>query len=139
MQFTNTLFALAAAMAVSADTTFKVSDFSAACIPHSGQCSYSFTVIQPGTMETTGVQCSTQKTSDGTLPAVTDGTCVDSSRTWTVTKPAAGGLVLTVSQQVTPNSASTGSYTIPASDLVMTQTGASTQQSYTGPTAFDLA
>jgi hypothetical protein len=39
MQFTNTLFALAAAMAVSADTTFKVSDFSAACIPHSGQCS----------------------------------------------------------------------------------------------------
>lgn len=39
MQFTNTLFALAAAMAVSADVVYKVSDFSASCIPHSVECS----------------------------------------------------------------------------------------------------
>lgn len=101
--------------------------------------SYDFTVLQPGTMETTGVDCTKMLGSDGSLPAVTDGTCTDSSRTWTVTKPAAGGLVLTVSQPVTPSSNQTGSYTIPASDLEYTQTGASTQQSYTGPTAFNLS
>ena len=90
-------------------------------------------------METTGVKCSSMKGSDGTLPAVTDGTCTDSSRTWTVAKTSSGGLTLTVSQPVTPSSNQTGSYTIPASDLTMTQTGASTQQSYTGPTAFNLS
>lgn len=90
-------------------------------------------------METTGVECSKMTGSDGTLPAVSDGTCSESSRTWTVTKPALGGLVLTVSQPVTPSSNTTGSYTIPASDLAMTQTGASIQQSYTGPSSFALS
>lgn len=77
--------------------------------------------------------------SDGTLPAVTDGTCTQSSRTFTVSKPAAGGLLLTVSQPVSPSSNQSASYTIPASELTMTTTGASTQQSYTGPEAFDLS
>lgn len=39
MQFSTAFFALAASMAVSADTVFQVSDFSASCIPHSSQCS----------------------------------------------------------------------------------------------------
>lgn len=39
MQFSNAFLALAAAMTVTADVTFKVSDFSASCIPHSSQCS----------------------------------------------------------------------------------------------------
>lgn len=90
-------------------------------------------------METTGVKCNKLLTSEGSLPAVTDGTCTSSSRTWTITKPAAGGLVLEVSQPVSPASNETGSYTIPASDLVFTTTGATTQQSYTGPSTFELA
>ncbi|KAF3770143.1 hypothetical protein M406DRAFT_354295 [Cryphonectria parasitica EP155] len=139
MQFSTAIVVLASAMSASAETLFSVSDFTAACIPHSSQCSYNFKVLQPGTGETTGVTCSAQKTSDGTLPAVTDGTCTDSARTWTISKPAAGGLTLTVSQQVSAASSQSGSYTIPASDLTTSQTGASVQQSYTGPTAFDLS
>lgn len=101
--------------------------------------SYAFTVIQPGTMETTGVKCSAQVTGsgDGTLPAINDGTCAESSRTFDVVKQA-DGLVLTVSQPVTPASNETGSYTIPSSDLQISQTGATSQQSYTGPTSFSL-
>lgn len=106
-----------------------------ACAAHS----YAFTVLEAGTMETTGVSCSKLTGSDGTLPAVTDGTCTDSSRTWTVAKNADGGLTLAVAQPVTPSSDKTGSYTIPASDLTTATTGASTQQSYTGPAAFDLS
>ncbi|KAJ4418482.1 hypothetical protein N0V82_005562 [Gnomoniopsis sp. IMI 355080] len=141
MQFTTTIFALAAAMGVSADVVFSVSGFSASCVPHSSQCIYDFTLFAPGSGETaaTGVDCTKSVTSDGTLPAVTDGTCTDSSRTFTVTKNADGGLTLTASQPITPSSDQSGSYTIPASDLTTSTTGASTQQAYTGPAAFDLS
>ncbi|KAF3024196.1 hypothetical protein G7054_g2717 [Neopestalotiopsis clavispora] len=142
MQFFAT--ALLAATAVSAaaikrDVVFSVSDFSAACIAHSTQCSYSFGVIQPGTMETTPVTCSAMLTAnnDGTLPDVTDGTCENSSRTWTVTRGDAG-LVFTVSQQVTPSSAQSGTYTIPSTDLTKSDAPNASVESYTGPTAFDL-
>lgn len=105
--------------------------------PHS----YDFTVFQPGSGETaaTGVTCSKLVTSDGgNLPAVTDGTCTNSSRTWTVAKLADGGLEFTVSQQVTPSSFQTASHDIPATELVTETTGASTQQRYTGAETFDL-
>ncbi|ROV97360.1 hypothetical protein VMCG_06896 [Cytospora schulzeri] len=108
MQFSTAFLALASAMAASAAPVFTVNDFSAACIPHSSQCSYSFTVIQEHTMETKGVKCNKMLTSDGTLPAVTDGTCTDSSRTWTVTKSSDGGLVLEVSQPVSASSNQSG-------------------------------
>lgn len=103
-------------------------------IPHS----YEFGLLQPGTMQTEPQHCRAQVTgSDGTLPEITDGTCEQTSRTWTVTK-ADGGLVLEVSQQVTPSSFTTAKHTIPASELEIQQTGASSQQVYTGPAAFDL-
>ncbi|KUI53357.1 hypothetical protein VP1G_00829 [Cytospora mali] len=137
MQFSTAILALASAMAVSADTLFKVTDFSATCIPHSSQCAYSFNVIQPGTMETTPVKCSKSVTSDGTLPVVLDGTCTNSSRTWTVSKTAEG-LILEVTQRVTPSSTQSGSHTIPSAQVVKSQTGASSQEAYTGPAAFDL-
>ncbi|KAK7731796.1 hypothetical protein SLS53_008617 [Cytospora paraplurivora] len=139
MQFSTTIIALAAAMGVSAGTStvFKVSDFAASGIPHSSEVSYSFTVIQPGTMETTGVKCSKLLPSNGALPAVTDGTCKDSSRKWTIEK-SGDDLILTVSQQVTPSSTQDGSYTIPASDLEYKTADASSYQAYTGPTSFDL-
>ncbi|ORY59233.1 uncharacterized protein BCR38DRAFT_351932 [Pseudomassariella vexata] len=126
------------AAAASATAIFKVSDFTAACIAHSAQCSYEFNLASTSTGETTGVSCSAQVTSDGSLPAVTDGTCKESSRTWTVTKNDDGSLVLTASQQATPSSSSTGSHTIAASELEFQQTGASTQQVYTGAAAFVL-
>jgi hypothetical protein len=89
-------------------------------------------------MQTEPQKCRAQVTgSDGTLPAITEGTCEQTSRTWTVTK-ADGGLVLEVSQQVTPSSNQTGKHTIPATELEMEQTGASIQQKYTGAKDFDL-
>lgn len=39
MQFSAAILAVAAASVASAEAVFKVSDFSAACIPHSAQCS----------------------------------------------------------------------------------------------------
>lgn len=100
--------------------------------------SYEFGLLQPGTMQTEPQKCRAQVTgTDGTLPEITDGTCEQTSRTWTVAK-ADGGLVLEVSQQVTPSSNQTGKHTIPASELVIEQTGASSQQKYTGPQDFDL-
>ncbi|KAG6358204.1 hypothetical protein INS49_014088 [Diaporthe citri] len=143
MQFsTGALFALAASVA-SADLVFHVSDFSAACIPHSSQCSYSFGVVKIGAGETTPVECSAMLTSNGELPEVTDGTCKDSSRTWTITKFSdshASGYELSVSEQVTPSSSLTGRYDLFSGTFEMQQTGASTQQVYVGEeTEFDLA
>lgn len=89
-------------------------------------------------MQTEPQHCRAQVVgTDGTLPEITEGTCEQTSRTWTVTK-ADGGLVLAVTQQVTPSSNQTGKHTIPASELEIQQTGASSQQVYTGPAAFDL-
>ncbi|OTB08226.1 hypothetical protein M426DRAFT_317338 [Hypoxylon sp. CI-4A] len=121
------------------ETVFSVSDFSAGCIRHSTQCLYSLTVIQPGTMETTGVQCKAMVSAntDGTLPDVKEGTCDQSSRTFDVTR-GADGLTLTVSQPVTPSSNQTGSHLIPNDELAISNEPNAVVQSYTGPTSFDL-
>lgn len=82
-------------------------------------------------------------TSNGELPEVTDGTCKDSSRTWTITKFSnnhASGLELSVTEPVTPSSSLTGRYDLFSGSFEMQQTGASTQQVYVGEeTEFDLA
>lgn len=143
MQFSvGTLFALAAASVAVADPVFHVSDFAAACIPHSSQCSISFGVVKSGAGETTPVECSAMLGSNGEIPEVTAGTCKDSSRTWTFTKFSnnhASGYELAVSQQVTPSSSETGRYDLFSGSFEMQQTGASTQQVYVGEeTEFDL-
>lgn len=90
-------------------------------------------------METTPVQCSDMLNASGTsnLPDVTDGTCTDSSRTWTITRSDAG-LVFTVTQPVTPSSNQSGTYTIPADQLAVATEPNAEVESYTGPTSFDL-
>ncbi|KAK7756494.1 hypothetical protein SLS62_001328 [Diatrype stigma] len=151
---------LFAAAASAADVLFKVSDFSADCIPHSSQCrvcllrrshrfesdfgtntiaphSYSFGVIQAGNGETTPVQCTQLVTSDGTLPEVKDAACENSSRTFSVAK-AADGLTFSVSQRVTPSSVQTGNHQIPSAELTTTEQGTAKVQSYTGAKDFDL-
>ncbi|KAL0944862.1 uncharacterized protein CTRU02_202749 [Colletotrichum truncatum] len=142
MQFFTVLAtaAVASAAAISKrDVTFKVSEFSAGCIPHSTQCLYFFNVIQPGTMETTGVNCSSLVPAnlDGTLPDVTEGTCKESSRTFNVAR-SAEGLTLTVSQPVTPSSNQTGSHLLPIDQFVISNEPNAVVQSYTGPSEFDL-
>ncbi|OTA58361.1 hypothetical protein K449DRAFT_354592 [Hypoxylon sp. EC38] len=131
---TAALFAAVAA----ADTVFSVSEFSAGCIPHSTQCLYSFKVIQPGTMETTGVECTAMVPSNGgLLPDVKEGTCKESSRTFTVVRGDAG-LTLTVTQPVTPSSNQSGSHLLPKDQLVISDKPNAYVESYNGPAAFDL-
>ncbi|ROV96937.1 hypothetical protein VSDG_04092 [Cytospora chrysosperma] len=139
MQFSATFLALASAMAVSATPAFTVSDFSASCVPHSGQCLYSFSCIRPQSMDINAIKCSKMVTgSDGSLPTVPEGTCEQSSRTWAINKNADGSLLFQISWPVSRLTNETASYTIPATDLTFSTTGASTQQSYTGPTTFDM-
>ncbi|KAK0377519.1 hypersensitive response-inducing protein [Colletotrichum limetticola] len=142
MQFATLLASasVAAAAAISKrDVTFKVTNFGADCIPHSTQCSYGFTVIQPGTMETTGVNCTAlvPGNTDGTLPDVKEGTCTLSSRTFDVVR-SAEGLTLTVSQPVTPSSNQTGSHLLPNSDFETSNQPNAVVQHYTGARSFDL-
>nr|ABK76310.1 hypersensitive response-inducing protein [Ophiostoma ulmi] len=135
---------LSAVVAVSANPTvaraepvFAVSNFQAGCIPHSSQCRYSFDVIKTGTGETIPVSCVLLKTSNNVLPDVTDGTCIDSSRTFSF-KRRAEGLTFTVSQQITPSSNQTGTYLIPKNDFIFTKTTTASVEEYTGPKAFTL-
>ncbi|RYO94512.1 hypothetical protein DL764_007831 [Monosporascus ibericus] len=139
MKFSAVIFAAGASAAAveRQDVVFKVSDFSAGCIPHSTQCLYTFGVLQPGTMEQTPVKCTAMVGSNNDLPEVKDGTCENSSRTFTVTK-SADGLTLVVSQPVTPSSNQTGQHFIPNSELVTADEPNAMVQSYNGPTNFDL-
>ncbi|KAI1653545.1 hypersensitive response-inducing protein [Daldinia decipiens] len=136
-----TLFAATAAAVTvgKRDTVFSVSEFSAGCVSHSTQCVYSFTVIQPGTMEKTGVKCSASATAgtNGELPEVKNASCEQSSRTFSVTK-SASGLTLTVTQPVTPVSNQSGSHLIPNAQLKTTNEPNAVVQSYTGPASFNL-
>ncbi|KAK6088750.1 hypersensitive response-inducing protein [Seiridium cupressi] len=135
--------AVASAATIKRDNTvFAVSDFSAGCIAHSTQCLYSFSVLQTGTMETKGVNCSASESAntDGTLPDVPrwTGTCELSSRTFSIIRNA-DGLEFTVEQPVSPASNQTASYLIPNSDLVMATEPNAEVQSYNGPTSLNLS
>ncbi|KAK8100161.1 uncharacterized protein PG998_008446 [Apiospora kogelbergensis] len=118
---------------------YQISDFSAACIPHSTQCLYEFGVFQPGTMQTTPIACKAMVSAniDGTLPNVMYGACEQSSRTFNVVRDAEG-LAFLVQAPVSPISNTTGTYHIPNSDLVMSDRPNAIVQSYAGPKNFDL-
>ncbi|KAI2631421.1 hypersensitive response-inducing protein [Hypomontagnella submonticulosa] len=136
-----TLFAAAASAAAigKRDTVFEVTNFSAGCIRHSTQCLYAFSVIQPGTMETTPVNCTAMVPGyvGGNLPDVKEGTCAQSSRTFSVTR-GTDGLTFTVSQPVTPSSNQTGTRLIPSDELVITNDPNAVVENYVGPREFSL-
>ncbi|KAH7024476.1 uncharacterized protein B0I36DRAFT_352706 [Microdochium trichocladiopsis] len=123
------------------DAIFDVSSFEASCVPHSSQCIYSFKLAKSGTGETEGVSCSAYVTADSgnTLPAVENGTCEQSSRTWKIVK-STDGLALFASQQVTPASNVTGVHQINNSELEITtpENPNGAVQQYIGAPAFTL-
>ncbi|KAF7892343.1 uncharacterized protein EAF01_010423 [Botrytis porri] len=147
MQFSSAIVsaitvALASAAAIEQRyNLFQVSDFSAACVPHSSQCLYSLTVIQPGSMEKVGVKCTALVTgnANGTLPNIPQwgGSCGDSSRTFWATREDAG-LNFFVSQPVSVASNQTAIHLLPNSDFTMVPTTIGDIQSYTGPSSFGL-
>jgi len=144
---TVTLFASAASAAAikrQVFPVFDVTDFEAGCVPHSTQCIYSFKVKQHASMETEGVSCRAQVTADvpNRLPAVSEGTCEESSRTWKIVKSASEpvNLSLFVSQPISPISNTTGVHTIQADELAITtpENPNGAVQYYTGATSFEL-
>ncbi|KAJ4109663.1 hypothetical protein NW768_012099 [Fusarium equiseti] len=129
----------ATATGATADAVFNVRDFTASCTPHSAI--YTFNVIQPGTMDTEGYDCTAKVpgAGPGELPEVKAGTCLPSSRTFDVVR-SDEGLTLTVSVQVSPNSFTKGSHLIPNKDIktVKGETPTGDVQAYDGPKDFPL-
>ncbi|KAJ4010944.1 hypothetical protein NW752_007517 [Fusarium irregulare] len=141
MKFSAVVLATAAATGATADAVFNVRDFTASCTPHSAMCDYSFNVIQPGTMDTEGYDCTAKVpgAGPGELGEVKAGTCLPSSRTFDVVR-SDEGLILTVSVQVSPNSFTKGSHLIPNKEIktVKGDTPTGDVQAYDGPKDFPL-
>ena len=72
------------------------------------------------------------------LPEIAEGTCAETSRTFSITRAEDGSLTLTVSQPVTPESDQTGQHVIPAAQLETQGENTGVVQVYVGPTEFDL-
>lgn len=90
-------------------------------------------------METTPVNCTAMVPGyvGGNLPDVKEGTCAQSSRTFSVTR-GTDGLTFTVSQPVTPSSNQTGTRLIPSDELVITNDPNAVVENYVGPREFSL-
>lgn len=107
-------------------------------IPHSTFCNYNFTVVA-SSAGGKPVVCALTLQGPDTLPEVPLQGCSGGSwYSWSVAKPADGGLNLTVTTELSATTNVTGFYEIPASNLTTTQSGASTSQSYTGPQKLTL-
>ncbi|KAF2852121.1 hypothetical protein T440DRAFT_421987 [Plenodomus tracheiphilus IPT5] len=142
MQFFTTASLFAAAVASAAVmprqetyTVFDVTNFSAECLSHGGACIYSFNVVQHNNGEFIPTECDNSVRGDGVLPALSNGQCKDSSRTFNVTKNADGTYTLSVTQPVTPSSDEEGSHTITADQIELNEDD---QQVYVGPKNFTL-
>ncbi|KAK1955698.1 hypersensitive response-inducing protein [Colletotrichum sublineola] len=133
----------AAAVINKRDVQWSVSDFAAGCIPHSTQCSVGFNVLQPNSMETTGVKCDVRVASipgaggPSMIPNISGAKCSNSSRTFDLFR-GVEGLTLTVSQQVSQLSFRTGSHVLPSDDFKLTYEPNAWVESYTGASSFDL-
>ncbi|KAJ1323225.1 hypothetical protein MN608_11371 [Microdochium nivale] len=133
---------VAASTTVDLSVAYQVSDFQASCVPHSGQCNYTFGVMVPNSMDQSPIRCTGSGLAGvgSTLPESAEGTCENSSRTFKVVRNA-GGLSISVSAPVSPISNTVGTYEIPASDLARTVDEVNPNGSvefYKGPKNFDL-
>lgn len=115
--------------------TYYVTDFSASCIPHSVYCSYSFKSLASSAQRVPDT-CETRLQGPDSLPSVPLTACSTPYTSFAVTR-SASGLDLNITTPLGTNSNVTGTYHIPSSDIVATQSGAVTTERYTGPTSFD--
>ncbi|KAI0477539.1 hypothetical protein GGR56DRAFT_637757 [Xylariaceae sp. FL0804] len=139
-----TLFAAATSAAAVArrqtGLSYAVTGFSAACIPHSTQCNYSFTAKASDIDQTS--YCTVTAGSDGSLPAVFLQTCDNTGYTFSIVLDSdvnPDGINLVIN---TPNVAGAGKvqgvYDIFPADLETTSTGAGEVQSYIGVANFTV-
>ncbi|KAF2995132.1 hypothetical protein E8E14_001808 [Neopestalotiopsis sp. 37M] len=134
-------FATIFAAAVSARTltqrdaeSYAITDFYASCIPHSTLCSYQFEVDA-------ATNCTILLQGPDILPAVALTGCEDPAYSWSVATTDDAGLALSVTTVSTDDPATnvTGVYDITSDELVITNNGASSSQSYVGPLSFTVA
>ncbi|KAI1204421.1 uncharacterized protein F4807DRAFT_332446 [Annulohypoxylon truncatum] len=123
--------------------SFSVTNFTASCIPHSLLCTYEFAVItDPTSASPSGnpspAQCSLMLQGPDYLPPVPLTGCAEvGAYSWAVdVLPDQGGLTLSVTTPQDSHTNFTGSYDVPADQLVAEQHGAVITQRYTGPSAF---
>ncbi|XDG04688.1 hypothetical protein ABKA04_004303 [Annulohypoxylon sp. FPYF3050] len=121
--------------------SFSVTNFTASCIPHSLLCTYEFAVItNPTSASPSGnssAQCSLMLQGPDYLPAVKLTGCAQTGAySWAVDLVKEGGLRLNVTTPLDSQTNSTGSYEVPADQLVVEQHGAAITQRYNGPNAF---
>lgn len=100
-------------------------------------CNYNFTV-EASAASNSPTECTLTLMGPDYLPEVPlQGCSGGPGYSWSVTKPADGGLSLTITTVVSAGVTNqTGTYLIPASNLTLTQNGATTSQSYIGPKQF---
>ena len=114
-----------------------ISEFKAACIPHSVRCQYSFTISSGGLPGTT---CSAEALGGGSLPAIGDGKCEGNSvYTWGIVSTMGdGGMRFGVTYPLNSRSNITYCHQLPASDFVVDDNGSVQTQRYAGPTDFEI-
>lgn len=134
---------LAAATAVSGATlrrqtnTYYVSDFSANCIPHSVECNYHFDVLAAAA-SSSSVTCDTLIPGPDELPDVPLTACSSPYYSFSVTHSNSTGLDLSITTPLSDSTNVTGTHHIDAADIITTQNGAVSDQSYTGATSFSV-
>ncbi|KAI1091225.1 hypothetical protein F5B19DRAFT_493606 [Rostrohypoxylon terebratum] len=122
--------------------SFSVTNFTASCIPHSLLCVYEFAVItNPTTASPSGnpspAQCSLMLQGPDYLPPVQLTGCAETGAySWAVDLVKEGGIRLNVTTPQDSHGNFTGSYEVPADQLVVEQHGAAISQRYNGPNAF---
>ncbi|KAL8372499.1 hypothetical protein RB595_002026 [Gaeumannomyces hyphopodioides] len=141
MQLLSTLLLAASASASSLQARqyplLYVSNYTAACTPHSVRCHYSFGVQSQPILGWTPTKCDITLNGPDMLPEVNETACEQSYR-FGVKKAADGGLDLTVWLRANSRVDQDYCHHIPADQLVVDDNGAVQTQRYTGPTDFEV-
>ncbi|KLU85889.1 hypothetical protein MAPG_04909 [Magnaporthiopsis poae ATCC 64411] len=142
MQFLSALLLAGSASAASLQARqyplLYVSNFTAACIPHSVRCTYSFGLDSQPSLGWKPTACNITLNGPDRLPNVTQAACERTFHFDVNTTAADAGLDLTVWQW--PNSRTYQNYChhIPGDQLIIEDHGAVQTQRYIGPTDFQV-
>lgn len=122
-----------------------ISNFKAACTPHSSTCEYSFGVTNDPSIGAPN-ECAATVSGFETLPAVVaDKACkvantdvINYAYTWSIEPKPDGGLSFEFWWPLDSRTNLTYCHDIPAADLVIDTDGAVKTQRYVGPTDFEM-
>ena len=115
-----------------------VSNFTAACIPHSVRCTYSFGLDSQPSLGWKPTACNITLNGPDRLPNVTQAACEHSFR-FDVNTTADAGLDLTVWLRANSRTDQNYCHHITSDELIIEDHGAVQTQRYIGPTDFQVA